>query len=274
MDLTDNNGQSHIQNQLPTGRFGFTPDEIISKFSILNSQLQADNLKVVSLHGHTSSIGRNLWCYETITQTLCSIAEKYFPKTVQYINVGGGFFGKIPAELGFGDVPSFDDYAAAICGVLRQNSWAVKHQPALVIEPGVAMCANVISMMTKVMSIKTVKGKTLVTVDGSAFHVKPTLHTRNLPWSLIPKDSEKRSSGMFSIVGSTCMEKDYLLTDIEGPLPQIGDYLWIGQAGAYTVVLSPPFINPAPAIVVVDGDKFKVIRSRQTLDDMFKNYVF
>jgi diaminopimelate decarboxylase len=274
IDLTDANGQSHIQNQLPTGRFGFDPAQIISQFSILNSQLQTHNLKVVSLHGHTSSIGRNLWCYETITKTLCAIAQEYFPKTVQYINIGGGFFGQIPPEMGFGVVPGFDDYAGAICGVLCQNKWAIANQPALIIEPGVAMTANVIGFITKVMGIKTIKNKILVTVDGSAFHVKPTLHARNLPWSLIPHDNTKRPSARFSVVGATCMEKDYLLTDVEGPLPKEGDAIRIDQAGAYTLVLSPPFIHPAPAIIAVEGDTFKVIRSCQTLDDMFKNYVF
>jgi diaminopimelate decarboxylase len=193
---------------------------------------------------------------------------------VRYVNVGGGFFGRIPPELGFGDVPGFDDYAETICGVLCRNPWAMKHQPTLVIEPGVAMSANVISLVTRVVGIKTINAKTLVTVDGSAFHVKPTLHTRNLHWSLIPKDNSQRPGACFSVVGSTCMEKDYLLTDIEGPLPQIGDFIWIGQAGAYTVVLSPPFINPAPAIVALEGENYKLIRSRQSPDDMFHNYVF
>jgi diaminopimelate decarboxylase len=274
IDLTDTEGQSHIQNHLPTGRFGFTPDEISSKFSILNSQLQAGNLKIVSLHGHTSSIGRNSWCYEAIVKTLCRIAREQFPQTVKYINVGGGMFGETPASMGFGDVPGFDDYAEAVCGVLRQNQWAVKQQPALVMEPGVAMSANVIRFVTKVIGIKTLKGKTLITVDGSAFHTKPTLHTRNQPWSLIPKEDTQRPAAVFSVVGSTCMEKDYLLTEVVGPLPQIGDFIQIDQAGAYTVVLAPPFINPAPAIVAVEGDNFKIIRTRQTLDDMFNNYVF
>jgi diaminopimelate decarboxylase len=193
---------------------------------------------------------------------------------VKYINVGGGMFGEIPASMEFGDVPGFDDYAGAICDVLHQNQWAAKQQPALVIEPGVAMSANVISMVTRVIGIKTIKDKILVTVDGSAFHVKPTLHTRNLPWTLIPKDNDERISTSFSVVGSTCMEKDYLLTEVVGPLPKEGDAIRIDQAGAYTIVLSPPFINPPPAIVAVEGDGFKLIRSRQTLDDMFNNYIF
>jgi diaminopimelate decarboxylase len=267
MGLTDSGGQSHIQNRLPVGRFGFDPAEI-------KSQLQTHNLEVVSLHGHTSTTDRSLWCYETITRTLCEIAERDFPQTVKYINIGGGIFGDVPVSMGFTNIPTFDNYAETVCKVLKQNRWAISQKPMLVLEPGIAMSANVISLITRVVGIKTIKDKILVTVDGSAFHVKPTLHTRNLPWSLIPKNNTRRPSACFSVVGATCMEKDYLLTDVEGLLPHIGDTLRIDQAGAYTIVLSPPFINPDPAIVAADEGNFKVIRSRQSLDEMFRNYVF
>jgi diaminopimelate decarboxylase len=269
--LTDDSGQSHIQNHLQTGRFGFDPAGLSEAKRQL---LSAGNIKIVSLHGHTSTADRSLWCYENITRNLCEIAEKHFPQTVDYINIGGGIFGDIPASMGFANVPSFDDYAEAICSVLQKNQWVMRRKPNLVLEPGIAMVANVVSLITGVVGTKTIKDKTLVTVDGSAFHIKPTLHTRNLPWSLISKEEDKRPSVSFSVVGSTCMEKDYLLTDVKGPLPQIGDFIQIDQAGAYTVVLSPPFINPAPAIVVAEGENIKMVRSRQSLDDMFQNYVF
>jgi len=70
------------------------------------------------------------------------------------------------------------------------------------------------------------------------------------------------------------MEKDYLLTEITDTLPDVGDFIKIDNVGAYTVVLTPPFINPAPAIVVRKSDTFKLVRSKQTLNDMFKNYAF
>ena len=53
-----------------------------------------------------------------------------------------------------------------------------------------------------------------------------------------------------------------------------GDFIKIDNVGAYTVVLTPPFINPAPAIVVEKSSAVKLIRSKQTLNDMFKNYAF
>lgn len=273
MGLSDANGRSQIQNELPVSRFGISPAG--PDMMQLKQRLQTiANCEVVSLHGHTSTSSRSLACYQTITRTLCEIAEWHFPQTVQYINIGGGMFGDVPPEMGFSDVPTFDQYAAAVGEVLQASDWASANKPTLVVEPGIAMSANVISLVTKVIGTKTIQNRTLVTVDASVFHAKPTQHSRNQPWTLMPADDSVRPSAVFSVVGSTCMEKDYLLTDVSGPLPQVGDYIQIGQAGAYTVVMSPPFINPAPAIVVPHGENFKIIRTRQTLDDMFSNYRF
>jgi len=271
MGLTDSGGASQIQNHLPVSRFGFDPKNLSSDICHLISR---NNLKVISLHGHTSTAGRSLACYQTIAQTLCGIAETYFPDTVEYINVGGGIFGHVPECMGFGDVPAVDQYARTIADVLHQSPWAAAKKPALVLEPGIAMVADVLTLITKVVAVKTIKDKTLVTVDGSIFHAKPTMHTRNQPWECVAKDDAGRPESTFSVVGSTCMEKDYLLTEVTGPLPQAGDYIAIGQAGAYSVVMTPPFIHPAPAIVVPHGENFKLIRSRQLLDDMFRNYSF
>jgi diaminopimelate decarboxylase len=272
--LSDEAGQSHIQNSLKVGRFGFGPDELNSQFSILNSQLQRHNIKIMSLHGHTSTTDRSKWCFETITQTLCHVAERYFPDTVELINIGGGFFGRMHPGMPFKNVPTFDDYADVVCEVLNQNAWVKQHQPTLVIEPGVAMVADTVSFVTKVVSIKTIRDRIFVTVDGSAFHIKPTFHSLNLPHQVITKDNN-RPVGNFDVVGSTCMEKDILLKDITAPLPEAGDTIKIDNVGAYTVVISPSFINPAPAIIANEGKgRYKLIRKKQTVDEIFTNYTF
>jgi diaminopimelate decarboxylase len=169
--------------------------------------------------------------------------------------------------------PSFDDYAKVVCKILKNNKWVRRQKPFLMLEPGIAMAANALSFITKVISIKDIRGRVFVTVDGSAYNVKPTFHKINLPYQIIRKAGSKKR-GTFSVVGSTCMEKDYLLTEITDVLPDVGDFIKFDSVGAYTIVLTPPFINPAPAIVVGKGNAFRCIRSRQTLGDMFKNYVF
>ena len=271
ISLSDAAGQSHIQNSLKVGRFGFDPKDL----PIVSEELKtADNLNVVSLHGHTSSTDRSVWCFETITQTLTEAAQTVFPKSIESLNIGGGMFGTIAPQHRWCDVPSFDAYAEAVCGVLNQSKWAKTKKPTLIIEPGVAMAANALSFITQVISVKRVGEKTFVTVDGSAFNTKPTFHTLNPPFEVICACDPHDPAQTFDIVGSTCMEKDILISQINAPLPGVGDYLQLENVGAYTVVMTPPFINPAPAILAQDGDRIHCIRRRQTLDDIFAGYQF
>lgn len=268
--LSDEAGRSHIQNNLKVGRFGFAPAAISD---IKNQLAQAENIRVIALHGHTSTTDRSQWCFEVITRTLCGIAKACFPESVEIINVGGGFFGRMHPDMPFKNAPTYDDYADVICGVLNENLWARQKHPTLVIEPGVAMVADCVSFVTKVVSVKTIREQVFVTVDGSAFHAKPTFHSLNLPHQVLTRQAAQPMT-TFDVVGSTCMEKDILLKDISAPLPQPGDYIKIDNVGAYTLVMSPPFIHPAPAIIADEGGTCKQIRKKQTLDEIFSNYSF
>jgi diaminopimelate decarboxylase len=270
--LSDKSGLSHIQEHLKTGRFGFDPADSNMK-KVLSRLADIGNVTVNSLHGHTSTTGRNVWCYQIITQTICQIAEKFFPESVEHINIGGGIFGYIPPQMQWAKTPSFDDYAKAVCKVLKTSKWVRRQKPYLMLEPGIAMVANALSFVTKVISVKDIRGELFVTVDGSGYNVQPTSHKINHPYQIIRKISGKKRR-TFSVVGSTCMEKDYILTEITDMLPDVGDFIKIDNVGAYTVVLTPPFINPAPAIVVRKSDTFELVRSKQTLNDIFKNYAF
>jgi diaminopimelate decarboxylase len=68
------------------------------------------------------------------------------------------------------------------------------------------------------------------------------------------------------------MEKDYLLRDIASDLAR-GDFLRIDNVGAYSVVMSPPFIHPAPAIVTWERGRLLALRRRETFDHLFENYL-
>jgi len=64
------------------------------------------------------------------------------------------------------------------------------------------------------------------------------------------------------------------LTQITDKEVTAGDYIKIDNAGAYTVVLTPPLINVAPAVVVKHGQSYKLVRKRQRPEDMFSDYIF
>jgi diaminopimelate decarboxylase len=88
------------------------------------------------------------------------------------------------------------------------------------------------------------------------------------------EDSREKSVVNIDIGGYTCMEHDVLYRDYKGYLSE-GDYIMIENVGAYTNVLTPPFIRPSPPIVAFDdlrGD-FRIIKRRAGFDDVFSSYV-
>jgi diaminopimelate decarboxylase len=85
-------------------------------------------------------------------------------------------------------------------------------------------------------------------------------------------DNQEGESGLFDVVGSTCMEKDIILHDVELNHIKAGDYIEIKGVGAYTIALTPTFINyQAPIISIENGEK-KLIRRRQELSDVISIY--
>jgi diaminopimelate decarboxylase len=269
MSLEDGAGASHVQEGLEVGRFGFPAEALPAVVSTLAGL----GLRVSALHGHASSSSRGTWIYERIAGTLCRLAEELMPDTVEEIDVGGGFFGPMPPGLAPPGAPSFDDYAEAIVGTLARSAWARARRPWLVLEPGVALAADALSFVTRVLDVKEIRGRVLAVVDGSVLHVKPSMHRRNQPHRVIREDGARGAGErQVSVTGATCMEKDYLLRDVAADVAR-GDYLRIDNVGAYSVVMSPPFIHAAPAIVTRQRGRFLAARRRETFDHLFECYL-
>ena len=271
ISMVDSQGKSHLQNDLPSGRFGFSDHALKAAVRQLRD---FPNVKVSSLHGHTSSSNRSLWGYRTIATKLADVGGRYFPESIEFLNVGGGFYGQPAPAMGLTGTPTFDDYAEAICDVLHQYPWINERQPHLVIEPGMAVAADTLSFVTQVFEVKRIDNQRLAVVDGSIFNVKPTLHQRNHPYTIIKKEIGTGPKVLYSIVGATCMEKDRLLQEIESVEIEREDFIRIENVGAYTVVMTPPFINLAPPIVVRGPKGYMAIRRRQDFNDIFGSYLF
>lgn len=266
-------GRSPLQEGYEISRFGICTEngdfqETIRKLT------QVENIKIVGLHGHFSTSGRKVETYESITKGLCHLAKKYFKDTVEYIDVGGGFYGELPSSFKL-QTPSFDDYAEAICKIMNIEFEYSQCKPTLIIEPGIAMVANTLHFIAKVIENKQIRGQYFVLIDGSVHNIKPTLHKRNLPMQMV-KQREDINLGTYHIVGYTCMEKDYLAYGIQGEIPNRGDYIIFDNVGAYTIVFNPPFIKERPSIVAMDNSDFFVVRKKESIREFFNEdlYVF
>ncbi|MBS4172945.1 diaminopimelate decarboxylase [Bacillus sp. FJAT-49736] len=258
-------GNNVLQEGYEKSRFGICVangdfEHVLRKFA------EIENIIVSGLHAHFSTKERKVESYCSITEELCRIAKKYRLDTIEYIDIGGGFYGELPPAFA-AQAPSFDDYASAICGVLNREFPYENRKPYLILEPGISLVANVFTFITKVVETKSIDDQFFVVVDGSVHNIKPTMHKRNLPMHFFYSREEIQEICHFHLVGYTCMEKDYLAFDVEGKLPAKNDYISFENVGAYTIVFNPPFIKERPAIVAFDHNSYIQIRKKETLKE-------
>jgi diaminopimelate decarboxylase len=261
-------------------RFGFDVaagdlDRVFHKFSELT------NCTVNGLHCHFSTADRSIASYALRTQKILELSDRYFPDhPPKFIDVGGGFFGKMTADLQAQFdcyIPNYQEYATAIATQLQQRFPDPDCRPELIIEPGVAIIADVLTFVAKVVGLKTMRSRQIALVVGSYHNVKPTMTDKNLSLTVhrSPEDNRQRKlSGSIDIVGYTCMENDSLYANYRGEVG-IGDYITVENMGAYTIVFKPPFIRPNPPIVSYNSvlNEYQLVRRKETMQDVFCTYV-
>lgn len=259
-------------------RFGFDVEgnEFKSAFKIIN---ELKNFKVSGLHCHYSTIERSIESFSLRTRKMIEIALEYFKEEYpEFIDMGGGFFSKMPSELKkqFNSyIPTFKEYSLAV-GKPFNDYFKSRKSPELIIEPGTALTADIMKFVCKVIDIKRMGFRKIALVSGNLYNIKPTLNNKNLPVNVISKEiNADREEGPFDIVGNTCRENDCLFPNFKGSLKE-GDFLVFENVGAYTIVLKPPFIHPSPFILSYESkkDDFTVIKKKETVSDIFSTYEF
>ncbi|MBD8004755.1 type III PLP-dependent enzyme domain-containing protein [Bacillus norwichensis] len=267
------NGVSELQEGYKYSRFGICVDNGNLEYA-LSELREQENIRIIGLHGHFSTKDRSIESYKIITQNLCKLAKENILDSLEYIDIGGGIYGELPKPYDL-FVPTFDDYAETICGIMNKEFKDVDKKPFLILEPGVAMVANVFLFIAKVIESKKIRNDYFVLVDGSVHNVKPTLHKNNLPMRIIRRKHDcSRGKKTFNIVGYTCMEKDYLASEIKDRLPMEDDYIIFENVGAYTIVFNPPFIKERPGIVAMDNRKVVVARKKETIRQFFNEEIY
>ena len=260
-------------------RFGFDVEagELDYAFKTFES---LNNCFIEGLHCHFSTSHRSQESYALRTKNILELSEHYFKdKPPKFIDVGGGFFGKMTETLSQQfdcPIPSYQDYAEAIATQFRYR-FSQDSGPELILEPGVALVADVMSFVGKVVAVKTVRSRKIALVTGSIQTIKPTLTDKKKPLIVHKNpdsDNQEKLRGLVDIVGYTCMEHDCLYEDYQGEIG-IGDYVVFENVGAYTTVFKPPFIRPNPPIVSYDSilNEYTLSRRRETSQDVLCTYI-
>ena len=197
--------------------------------------------------------------------------------TIDRLDIGGGF----AADYETGRAPDAATYADAICPLLADR---VRRGTKIILEPGRAIAANAGILLLEVVVRKTSGRKTFLVCDGGmnallrpshydAFHFAwPTA----VPPSLVPTIRTERPEldglEVVDIVGPICETGDFLARDRSFPPCDRGDLIAIFATGAYGMTMASRYnAMPLPAEVLVDGDVHRVIRRRETFEDLISH---
>jgi diaminopimelate decarboxylase len=164
---------------------------------------------------------------------------------------------------------SIRDYADAVAPPLRELGVRI------LVEPGRFLVGNAGVLLTRVHYIKKSDAKKFAIVDaGMNDLIRPALY--HSYHEIVPVEEPTANKGRsrnkterIDIVGPVCESGDFFALDREMPEVREGDLLAIMSAGAYGFVMATNYNSrPLPAEALVRGDKFTLIRRRQTWKDL------
>jgi diaminopimelate decarboxylase len=174
------------------------------------------------------------------------------------LDVGGG----LGIAYDDGEDAAVEPYADALAAL------AADLGAELVLEPGRWLVGPVGTFVTRVLYAKEVPGRRVVVCDGGMNDlIRPALYGARHPISLLGDDERPRS--LVDVVGPVCETGDFFSLGVELPLPEPGDLLAIGQAGAYCRVMASVYnARPLCAEVLREDGVYRVVRPPVTAAEL------
>jgi diaminopimelate decarboxylase len=189
---------------------------------------------------------------------------------LRYLDFGGGLGVRYTNEK----VSAREDYARMVSRI------AAPLGLHLLLEPGRSIVAPAGVLLTRVLYLKETRGKTFVIVDAAMNDlIRPALYAAVHPITPVArarksKGSASRARKRVDVVGPVCETGDCLIRDWPLGEVQSGDVLAIWTAGSYGMTLASNYNGRCRAAeVLVDGAEARLIRRRETQDDLLSTDV-
>ncbi len=244
-------------------KFGLTPNDS------LEALRRAPETE--GLHVHIGSGLRDLAAARMTVDWIAAFAGRARAELrweLRTLDLGGG--------LGVGATPeepelSIEEFTGGILAELEractQEGLALPH---VILEPGRSLTARAGVTLYTVGSVKTAADDTAyVAVDGGmSDNPRPALYGARYTALLADRAGESPARA-YTVVGKHCESGDLLIDSVELPEPHRGEILAVPATGAYTLAMSSTYnAVPRPAAVLVAEGSSRVIRRRETLDDL------
>ena len=254
-------GKTH--QKISTGgkdeKFGLAYNDFI-KLSKKIKKMKNLNLQGISVH-----IGSQITSINPFKKVL-SIINKIMNKikiNFKFIDLGGGMgisYSKKEKQI------NLRQYAKLV------NKFTKNKDSKIIFEPGRFIIGSAGILITKIIYIKKSSNKYFVILDAGMNNLmRPALYDAH--HQIIPvKKTNKLFRGKLEFVGPVCESSDKFSTQKIFSQIKEGDYLGLADVGAYGMSLSSNYnTRPTIAEIMVSGSKHKIIRKRQSLENLVNN---
>jgi diaminopimelate decarboxylase len=256
----DARSHPHISTGLRSSKFG-VPIEAAP--AIFREIQQRRGLDPVGVHSH---IGSQITTLDPLLRAAraavdLAVALRAEGLALRHVDFGGG------VGISYDGTPAIDaaEYGARLVDVVRPSGLTA------LVEPGRLLVGPAGLLLTRIVDLKHFDGaRQFVVLDAGmtellrpalygAFHrIEPLLRRRGDPI-------------LADIVGPVCESTDTFARDRQLPHVEVGDVMMVRDVGAYGAVMASTYLRrPLPPEVLVDGGRWRIIRRRQTLDDMLR----
>jgi len=257
----------YISTGMKKAKFGV---DIKKSLETYKKAVSLANIDVVGVDCH---IGSQLTSVTPFVDALAKVRE-YLDRVlagemkkeggeIRYLDLGGGLGINYHDET----PPLPEEYANAIVQGLEGLN------VTLILEPGRVIVGNAGILLTEVQYIKETETKTFVIVDGGMNDlIRPALYGSYQAIQPVMKNNAETI--VADVVGPICESGDFFAKDREITRPKRGDLLAVMSAGAYGFTMASNYnSHPKPPEVLVDGDKYYVVRRRESMDDLINGEV-
>ena len=242
-------------------KFGLELDSI--DFDIFN-KFKNVKLKTLSIH-----IGSQITDYNKLIESyklIIGIADDLNSKgfNIDCLDFGGGF----AVSDNKNDNLDFTLWAVELNKIMKDKKYEI------IFEPGRYLVADSGYLISKVNFIKRSGGKNIVLLDSSmSEYIRTALYSINPIVEVINSNNESEKI-KYDICGGVCESSDYFIKDIILRKLKAGDFLIFKNVGAYGSSMSSTYNSrPRPLEILFSKNDHRVIRSRDTLEDLCKNEI-
>jgi diaminopimelate decarboxylase len=180
---------------------------------------------------------------------------------IDHIDLGGGLgIAYEPDHV----APAICEFVAAVRSLIGDTGLTV------MMEPGRSIVGQAGVLLTRVLYRKKTAAREFVVVDAAMNDlIRPMLYGAH--HAILPCRQWTGGKITADVVGPICETGDFLARDRELPAVELGDTLSIASAGAYGFVQASNYNSrPRAPEVLVEGDRWRIIRERETYEDLIR----